>query len=95
MSIGTGSFMIRGKRNFLTPNKLELGYTVMFAVGEESLANHIGERTPREDVEELAKIAKEKLAAEMEAEDVAFDEEAFESEAQSFFNPEDDEYFAA
>jgi len=39
--------MIRGKRNFLTPNKLELGFTMMFALSEESIANHIGERRPR------------------------------------------------
>ena len=44
MFIGTGSFIIRGKRNFLQPQKLELGFTVMFCISEESLANHIGER---------------------------------------------------
>jgi predicted ribosome quality control (RQC) complex YloA/Tae2 family protein len=45
--IGTGSFMIRGKRNFITPNKMDLGFTLMFALNEESLANHVGERVPR------------------------------------------------
>ena len=48
--ISTGSFIIRGKRNSLTPNKLELGFTVMFGLNEESLAGHIGERKPRIDV---------------------------------------------
>jgi hypothetical protein len=51
--IGTGSFMIRGKRNFLTPSKLELGYTLMFALNEESIAHHIGERKPRVAKEDL------------------------------------------
>ena len=53
MFIGTGSFIIRGKRNFLQPQKLELGFTLMFCVSEESLANHIGERQNREDQTEL------------------------------------------
>ena len=44
MFIGTGSFIIRGKRNFLQPQRLELGFTLMFCISEESLANHIGER---------------------------------------------------
>jgi hypothetical protein len=39
--------MIRGKRNFITPNKLELGFTLMFSLNPESIANHIGERKPR------------------------------------------------
>jgi hypothetical protein len=29
----TGSFMIRGKKNFLAPHSLELGLAVLFAVG--------------------------------------------------------------
>jgi hypothetical protein len=51
MFISTGSFIIRGKRNFITPQRLELGFTVMFCLGEESLASHIGERKPREDID--------------------------------------------
>lgn len=45
--------MIRGKRNFITPSKLELGLTIMFCLNEESIANHIGERKPRLDEEEI------------------------------------------
>jgi len=54
MYISTGSFIIRGKRNFITPQKLELGFTVMFCLGEESLAAHMGERKPREDLDAIA-----------------------------------------
>lgn len=53
MFIGTGSFIIRGKRNFVSPQRLELGQTLMFCLNEESIANHIGERKPREDKSEL------------------------------------------
>lgn len=45
--------MIRGKRNFITPNKLELGFTLMFTLNEESIPNHIGERKPRLNQEEM------------------------------------------
>jgi hypothetical protein len=45
--------MIRGKRNFITPSKLELGFTLMFCLNEESIANHMGERKPRIALEEL------------------------------------------
>lgn len=49
--ISTGSFIIRGKRNFITPNKLELGFTLMFTLSPESIANHLGERRPRNKAE--------------------------------------------
>lgn len=61
MFIGTGSFIIRGQRNFLRPHKLELGFTLMFCISEESLANHIGERHCRENVQELEEIAMQRI----------------------------------
>ena len=53
--IQAGSFIIRGKRNFITPNKMELGFTLMFALNEESIGNHIGERKPRLAQDEMDK----------------------------------------
>jgi len=60
MYIATGSFIIRGKRNFVQPRALQLGLTVMFALNEESLANHIGERKIRLDADDVQKLEKEK-----------------------------------
>ncbi|KAK5991007.1 Ribosome quality control complex subunit 2 [Cladobotryum mycophilum] len=40
----TGSFMIRGKKNFLPPTQLLLGFGVMFKVSEESKAKHVKHR---------------------------------------------------
>lgn len=37
----TGSFMIRGKKNFLPPAKLELGYGMLFVVDEASRDRHV------------------------------------------------------
>lgn len=36
----TGGFMIRGKKNFLPPTQLLLGFAVMFQISEESKLNH-------------------------------------------------------
>jgi len=52
MFIATGSFMIRGKRNFITPSKLELGFSLMWCLDEESIARHKDERKPRLTEEE-------------------------------------------
>lgn len=40
----TGSFMIRGKKNFLPPAQLLLGFAVMFQMSEDSKANHVKHR---------------------------------------------------
>lgn len=43
----TGSFMIRGKKNFLPPCHLILGLSIMFKLEESSIARHAGERCVR------------------------------------------------
>lgn len=40
----TGSFMIRGKKNFLNPPKLELGLGLLFKIDESCLAAHQDDR---------------------------------------------------
>lgn len=45
--IGTGSFMIRGKKNFIHINRLEMGFGLLFKVDESSIARHADERKPR------------------------------------------------
>ncbi|ORY60593.1 fibronectin-binding protein A N-terminus-domain-containing protein [Pseudomassariella vexata] len=40
----TGSFMIRGKKNFLPPTPLLLGFGLMFRISEESKAKHVKHR---------------------------------------------------
>lgn len=42
-----GSFMIRGKKNFLPPSPLVMGFAVMFKVDESCIPNHLQERKPR------------------------------------------------
>ena len=43
----TGSFMIRGKKNFLRPSRLEVGYGLLFCVDEEDIQHHVKERVVR------------------------------------------------
>eukprot|EP00049_Salpingoeca_infusionum_P001269 m.46847 g.46847 ORF g.46847 m.46847 type:complete len:1126 (-) comp10946_c0_seq4:1621-4998(-) len=42
--LSTGSFMIRGKKNYLPPVQLVIGYAMLFRVDESSIARHIHER---------------------------------------------------
>ena len=51
--LNTGSFMIRGKKNFLPPSHLTLGFGFMFKIGdEESILRHKGDRKVKYDQEE-------------------------------------------
>eukprot|EP00949_MAST-11_sp_MAST-11-sp1_P004254 g4254.t1 len=43
----TGSFMIRGKKNFLQPCRLELGFGLLFKLEETCISRHVGERRVR------------------------------------------------
>ena len=53
--LSTGSFMIRGKKNFLHPSRLECGFGLLFRVREECIASHANERTVKGgDLPEMA-----------------------------------------
>nr|CAG8603364.1 1629_t:CDS:10 [Entrophospora candida] len=42
----TGSFMIRGKKNFLPPVQLIYGFGLLFRLDEQSIPSHLNERRP-------------------------------------------------
>ncbi|CAM6100258.1 unnamed protein product [Calypogeia fissa] len=42
-----GSFMVRGKKNFLPPNPLVMGYGFLFRLDDSSIAGHLNERQVR------------------------------------------------
>ena len=50
----TGSFMIRGKKNYLPPSHLILGFGILFKLGDESLEAHKNERKVRTLESELS-----------------------------------------
>ena len=43
--LSTGSFMIRGKKNFLPPSSLIMGFGILFRLADESIAAHVKETT--------------------------------------------------
>jgi hypothetical protein len=43
----TGSFMVRGKKNFLPPQGLVMGFGFMFKLEESCIGHHAGERAAR------------------------------------------------
>ncbi|GBB97847.1 hypothetical protein RclHR1_03090005 [Rhizophagus clarus] len=49
----TGSFMIRGKKNFLPPVHLVYGFGLLFRLDEQSIPNHLHERRPIRNDEEM------------------------------------------
>lgn len=49
----TGSFMIRGKKNFIAPARLEMGLAILFKVDESCIARHVGERKIRGEEDDL------------------------------------------
>uniref|UniRef100_A0A7N5ZTV6 Ribosome quality control complex subunit NEMF n=1 Tax=Anabas testudineus TaxID=64144 RepID=A0A7N5ZTV6_ANATE len=60
----TGSFMIRGKKNFLPPSYLIMGFGFLFKVDDQSVFRHKGERkvkTVEEDMEEVTSRTAELL----------------------------------
>jgi hypothetical protein len=42
----TGSFMVRGKKNYLPPTPLLFGFGILFRVADECVPNHMHERRP-------------------------------------------------
>ncbi|XP_010914660.1 uncharacterized protein [Elaeis guineensis] len=51
-----GSFMIRGKKNFLPPHPLVMGFGILFRLDESSLASHLNERRVRGEDEGLQEM---------------------------------------
>lgn len=47
--LSTGGFMVRGKKNFLPPATLLLGFAVLFQISEESKARHVKHRLLERD----------------------------------------------
>merc|ERR1712130_409171 len=76
-----GSFMIRGKKNFLPPSQLTMGFAFLFRLEEDSIERHKDERKVR-GLEEAKQDMKESESVEELAnkvEDVEIDVEGGES----------------
>jgi predicted ribosome quality control (RQC) complex YloA/Tae2 family protein len=65
----TGGFMIRGKKNFLPPAQLLLGFAVIWQISEQSKAKHVKHRLQNDDVRGMTQEANSKAAANDESDD--------------------------
>jgi predicted ribosome quality control (RQC) complex YloA/Tae2 family protein len=85
--LSTGSFMIRGKKNFLPPCNLILGLSFLFKLEESSIERHKGERRVRRFDDDASSIAatdlesinEEEIVVESDEEDGTKVEEADEN----------------
>uniref|UniRef100_A0A3Q2QMM5 Ribosome quality control complex subunit NEMF n=1 Tax=Fundulus heteroclitus TaxID=8078 RepID=A0A3Q2QMM5_FUNHE len=87
----TGSFMIRGKKNFLPPSYLIMGFGFLFKVDEQSVFRHRGERkvkTVEEDLEEATSRTAELLE---EGEELVGDGSSDEDQGEGRAEDMDDE----
>ena len=70
----TGSFMIRGKKNFLPPAPLLLGFGVLFQISEESKAKHVKHRV-QDDVTQISTTSVPEVTAKGDSSEVESDSE--------------------
>jgi predicted ribosome quality control (RQC) complex YloA/Tae2 family protein len=85
----TGSLMVRGKKNFLPPAQLLLGFGVMFQISEESKARHVKHRIHEEIASVSATV--ENLEASRTVQDVAKDNESDDDQSAQ----DDDDHLSA
>ncbi|KAK3002827.1 hypothetical protein RJ639_018858, partial [Escallonia herrerae] len=72
-----GSFMIRGKKNFLPPHPLIMGFGILFRLDESSLGSHLNERRVRgedEGVDDSEESVPFKEISDSESDKEALDE---------------------
>ncbi|XP_072786704.1 ribosome quality control complex subunit NEMF isoform X1 [Taeniopygia guttata] len=89
----TGSFMIRGKKNFLPPSYLMMGFSFLFKVDESCVWRHREERKVKvqdEDLDTVSSSASELVAEEVELLDGG-DSSSEEEKAEAEEAPEAEE----
>merc|ERR1712142_1398970 len=73
--LSTGSFMIRGKKNYLPPCYLIMGFGFMFRLDEDSVKNHEGERKVRGVEDEGEEEDEGENGEEVEEEEIQLDDD--------------------
>ncbi|XP_063538930.1 ribosome quality control complex subunit NEMF homolog [Cydia strobilella] len=74
----TGSFMIRGKKNYLLPQHLQLGFSFLFRLEDSCIERHKGERkstVPEDDVSSIVSEATTALTMDEGDEEIAVSED--------------------
>lgn len=84
----TGSFMIRGKKNFIPQTALIFGFGILYKLDENSVARHKNDRIVKINEEDM--VAADDDAQVAEEEDVEVELNEAENE-EAKFEPDDDE----
>ena len=88
----TGSFMIRGKKNFLQPTQLLMGYTMVFKLDDDFVSAHLGERSSKYvESEAAAGDHPEEASADSDTEAIMEIEEVDESDGSQKSEGEEDD----
>lgn len=98
----TGSFMIRGKKNFLPPSHLILGLSFMFRLEDGSVERHLGERkvvTATEEDDEVGSVIEEsknevevEILDESDEEDKPVEQKQNENDSESSDNEKESQF---
>lgn len=97
----TGSFMIRGKKNFLPPSHLILGLSFMFRLEDGSIERHLGERkiitTTDDDLNFEIEESKNDIELEVldESDEEQNEEKTVEIEEEDKLNEDEEEKIAS
>lgn len=78
----TGSFMIRGKKNFLPPCHLMLGLSFLFKLEDSSIERHRGERRVRKFDDDAASVMTEPVESIHEDEEIQLESGDSDEEEQ-------------
>ncbi|KAF9969655.1 hypothetical protein BGZ73_007919 [Actinomortierella ambigua] len=87
----TGSFMIRGKKNFLPPVQLVYGFGFLFKLDEQSIGNHLNERRAiRLEDEDAAEADAEQVSTRSDAQPKESDDKVGDESLAGNASDEDD-----
>ncbi|XP_053613613.1 ribosome quality control complex subunit NEMF homolog isoform X2 [Plodia interpunctella] len=74
--LATGSFMIRGRKNYLLPDQLVFGFSLMFRLEDSCIERHLGERKAATQEDTVSEVT----SVEEDQEIVVSDDETSEKE---------------
>ncbi|XP_002735180.1 ribosome quality control complex subunit NEMF-like [Saccoglossus kowalevskii] len=82
----TGSFMVRGKKNYLPPSYLVMGFGFLFKVDEDSLWRHKDERKVKsleEELEDQLSVTDSQVTGSGESDEISIPEQEGEEDDES------------
>lgn len=85
----TGSFMIRGKKNYLPASNLVMGFGIWFKLHEDCIPKHLGERQARALIDEDNAEPKDEEVVEEESSEEETEEKDKEKSAQPELSEEE------